>query len=166
MGLSIAIIVCALIAVSIFKAITRYTKLRHFPGPRWTAISDWPHSLAMLSGDCHKWYADVSEKYGNYPSATPTKEYLELSLASKLIQPGPIARVAPRVLITSSPEVWMHVNTKPGYKRSDWYYNAARIEYQRDNVFSQTDNVKHEARRKQMAPGVFSTLSNICDLEY
>jgi len=48
----------------------------------------------------------------------------------------------------------MHVNNKPGYKRSDWYYNAARIEYRRDNVFSQTDNEKHERRRKQMAPGV------------
>ncbi|BCS28749.1 cytochrome P450 [Aspergillus puulaauensis] len=138
MWLSTATIV-GLIAISIFKAITRYTKLRHFPGPPWTAISDWPHSLAMLRGNCHKWYADVSEKH------------------------GPVARVAPRVLITSSPEVWMHVNTKAGYKRSDWYYNAARIEYQRDNVFSQTDNAKHEARRKQMAPG-YSGRENL-DLE-
>jgi hypothetical protein len=48
----------------------------------------------------------------------------------------------------------MHVNNKPGYKRSNWYYKAARIEYRRDNVFSQTDNTKHEQRRKQMAPGV------------
>ncbi|OOQ84159.1 cytochrome P450 52A11 [Penicillium brasilianum] len=50
-------------------------------------------------------------------------------------------------------QVWMHVNNKPDYKRSDWYYRAARIEYQRDNVFSQTDNAKHDQRRKQMAPG-------------
>lgn len=48
----------------------------------------------------------------------------------------------------------MHVNNKPGYKRSDWYYHAVRIEYRKDNVFSQTDNAKHEQRRKQMAPGV------------
>lgn len=68
--------------------------------------------------------------------------------------PGPIARVAPNILITSSPELWIQVNNKPGYKRSDWYYNACRIEYRRDNVFSQTDNQKHEQRRKQMAPGV------------
>ncbi|OQD77525.1 hypothetical protein PENDEC_c002G05703 [Penicillium decumbens] len=60
---------------------------------------------------------------------------------------------APRVLITSSPEVWMHVNNKSGYKRSDRYYKAVRIEYQRDNIFSQTNNAKHERRRKQMAPG-------------
>ncbi|KAJ6045244.1 uncharacterized protein N7446_003446 [Penicillium canescens] len=54
----------------------------------------------------------------------------------------------------------MHVNNKPGYKRSDWYYKAARIEYRRDNVFSQTDNAKHERRRKQMAPG-YSGRENI-----
>ncbi|KAM0334507.1 hypothetical protein ACHAQA_001536 [Verticillium albo-atrum] len=62
-------------------------------------------------------------------------------------------RVAPGILITSSPEVWTHVNRQPGYERSDWYYNACRVEYRRDNVFTQTDNAKHEQRRKQMAPG-------------
>lgn len=70
------------------------------------------------------------------------------------INAGPIARIAPNVLITSDPDVWIHVNNKPGYKRSEWYYTACRIEYRRDNVFTQTDNKKHEARRKQMAPGV------------
>lgn len=78
MWLSTATIV-GLIAISIFKAITRYTKLRHFPGPRWTAISDWPHSLAMLRGNCHKWYADVSEKHGTPPTkpwCSQTREYL------------------------------------------------------------------------------------------
>ncbi|KAL2864022.1 cytochrome P450 [Aspergillus lucknowensis] len=122
-------LLCGLLAFYVLGIITAYAKLRQFRGPRWTGISNWPHSLAMLSGRCHEWYAEVSNKH------------------------GPIARVAPGVLITSSPEVWMHVNNKPGYKRSDWYYNATRIEYRRDNVFSQTDNAKHERRRKQMAPG-------------
>lgn len=67
---------------------------------------------------------------------------------------GPIARVAPNILITSSPDVWTHVNNSPGYKRSEWYYSACRIEYRRDNVFSQSDNAKHDYRRKQLAPGV------------
>lgn len=75
-------------------------------------------------------------------------------LMSYAIYPGPIARVAPNILITSSPDVWAHVNNTAGYKRSDWYYNAVRIEHRRDNVFSQTDNAKHDLRRKQMAPGV------------
>lgn len=67
---------------------------------------------------------------------------------------GPIAKVAPRVLITSSPTIWAHVNKHPNYKRSDWYYKAMRLELRRDIVFTQTDNVKHEIRRKQMSPGV------------
>ncbi|KAJ5417304.1 uncharacterized protein N7487_000854 [Penicillium crustosum] len=118
-----------LLSLYIFKIITGYARLRQFRGPSWTGISNWPHSIAILGGNCHEWYAEVNNKH------------------------GPIARVAPRVLITSSPEVWMHVNNKPGYKRSDWYYRATRIEYRRDNIFSQTDNAKHEKRRKQMAPG-------------
>ncbi|KAL4866245.1 hypothetical protein BDV12DRAFT_173125 [Aspergillus spectabilis] len=122
-------LLCGLIGLYVLNTIKIYAKLRQFRGPRWTGISNWPHSIAMLRGHCHEWYAEVSKEY------------------------GPIARVAPRVLITSSPEVWMHVNNKPRYKRSDWYYNATRIEYRRDNVFSQTDNAKHEQRRKQMAPG-------------
>ncbi|OAQ64558.1 cytochrome P450 52A11 [Pochonia chlamydosporia 170] len=76
---------------------------------------------------------------------------------------GPIARVAPNILITSSPEIWTHVNISPGYKRSPWFYNACRIEYRRDNVFSETNNEKHGQRRKQMAPG-YSGRENL-DLE-
>ncbi|CAI7628389.1 unnamed protein product [Penicillium pancosmium] len=122
-------LLCGLMTLWIVKTITSYAKLRQFQGPRWTGISNWPHSLALLRHNCHEWYAEVNNKY------------------------GPIARVAPRVLITSDPEVWMHVNNKPGYKRSDWYYTAARIEHRKDNVFTQTDNAKHDRRRKQMAPG-------------
>ncbi|KAJ5164857.1 uncharacterized protein N7500_006687 [Penicillium coprophilum] len=120
---------CGLVSLYVFRVVTMYVKLMQFKGPSGTGFSNWPHSLAILGQNCHEWYAEVNKKY------------------------GPIARVAPHVLITSSPEVWMHVNNKPGYKRSDWYYRATRIEYRRDNVFSQTDNAKHEQRRKQMAPG-------------
>lgn len=51
------------------------------------------------------------------------------------------------------------MNRKSGYKRSDWYYQGLRFEHRRDNVFTQTDNAKHEKRRKQMAPGVRDCLS-------
>ncbi|KAL5342230.1 cytochrome P450 [Aspergillus crustosus] len=128
-------LLCGLFGLYVFRAFVTYAKLRQFRGPLCTGWSNWPHSMAMLWGNCHEWYADANRKYGGR------------------LDPGPIARVAPRVLITSSPEVWMHVNNKPSYKRSDWYYRATRIEYRKDNVFSQTDNAKHEQRRKQMAPG-------------
>lgn len=68
--------------------------------------------------------------------------------------PGPIARIGPGVLLTSSSEVWAHVNRHPGYKRSDWYYHAARIEHRQDNIFTQTDNELHDNRRRQMVAGV------------
>lgn len=67
---------------------------------------------------------------------------------------GPIARIGPNAVVSSSPEVWIHVNTKPGYKRSDWYFHAARVEHRRDNIFSQTNTELHDQRRKQIAPGV------------
>ncbi|KAM4057737.1 cytochrome p450 [Hirsutella rhossiliensis] len=122
-------LLCGLACLWLVRRLVVYARLRRFGGPLWAGLSDWPHSLAMLRHRNHEWYAEVNEKY------------------------GPIARVAPRVLVTSSPDVWIHVNTKPGYKRSDWYYHACRLEHRRDNIFSQTDNRKHDVRRKQMAPG-------------
>ncbi|KAF5500215.1 Cytochrome P450 monooxygenase lolP1 [Colletotrichum siamense] len=116
-----------------------YLKFRHIPGPWWTGLSSSPHSKHIMGPRVHEWYAELSEKY------------------------GPIVRIAPGILITSSPDLWTHVNKNPAYKRTDWYYHACRVEYRRDNVFTQTDNAKHDARRKQMAPG-YSGRENL-DLE-
>ncbi|WQF88082.1 Putative cytochrome P450 [Colletotrichum destructivum] len=129
----------ALTCVYIVRRITLYYKLRQFAGPWWSSLTHLPHSRAMVTPNCHEWYAELNEKY------------------------GPIVRIAPGLLITSSPEVWTHVNKQPSYKRSDWYYHACRVEYRRDNVFTQTDNEKHDMRRKQMAPG-YSGRENL-DLE-
>lgn len=41
-----------------------YAKLMQFRGPLGTGISNWPHSMAMLRGNCHEWYAEVNKKYG------------------------------------------------------------------------------------------------------
>ncbi|KAK1995933.1 cytochrome P450 [Colletotrichum falcatum] len=113
----------------VIKRIALYAKLRQFDGPWWTGITHLPHSRAILTPNCHEWYAEMNEKYGTF------------------------ARIAPGLLVTSSPEIWARLNKHPGYKRSNWYYHACRVEYQRDNVFTQTDNEKHEIRRRQMAPG-------------
>ncbi|RFU78439.1 cytochrome p450 [Trichoderma arundinaceum] len=137
---SAALLVSGLISYFLFRRITAFARLRTFNGPFLTNFTNLPHRKALFQQRCHEWYGKVCEKY------------------------GPIARIAPNILITSSPDVWAHVNNKPGYKRSDWYYTACRIEYQRDNVFTQTDNKKHESRRKQMAPG-YSGRENL-DLEH
>ncbi|KAM9880438.1 cytochrome p450 [Verticillium dahliae] len=122
-------LVAALFVLYLARTVIAWARLRQFTGPRWTGVSNIPHGKAALSEKCHEWYAKVSKEH------------------------GPIARIAPGILLTSSPEVWAHVNRQAGYKRSEWYYNACRVEYRRDNVFTQSDNVKHEQRRKQMAPG-------------
>ena len=69
-------------------------------------------------------------------------------------RPGKIARIAPNVLLTSSIDLWIHVNKDKRYKRSDWYYHTLRFEHRRDNVFTQTDNRKHDELRRKMMPGV------------
>ncbi|KAK3312839.1 cytochrome P450 [Apodospora peruviana] len=106
-----------------------YNRLHQFKGPFGTGFTQLPHSLAIGGPEAHKWYRKVAEKY------------------------GPIARVGPNTLVTSNIDVWLHVNVKPGYKRTDWYYHAARVEHRKDNVFTMTNNEEHEKRRKMIAPG-------------
>ncbi|KAG4442106.1 hypothetical protein IFR05_002392 [Cadophora sp. M221] len=50
--------------------------------------------------------------------------------------------------------VWAHVNTKPGYERTEWFYKPLRSEHRRDSVFTPTDSKKHEQRRKLLGPGL------------
>ncbi|PNP54451.1 hypothetical protein THARTR1_05008 [Trichoderma harzianum] len=126
---SVLLLAGGLISLFVIGRIATYARLRSFKGPFLSNFTNLPHRKALFQQRCQEWYGEICEKY------------------------GPIARIAPNVLITSDPDVWIHVNNKPGYKRSEWYYTACRIEYRRDNVFTQTDNKKHEARRKQMAPG-------------
>lgn len=110
--------------------IREYWRLRHFKGPFSTGISWLWHSRAVISGDSHKYYGYVTEKY------------------------GPIARVAPNHLLTSSPELWARINAvRSPYQRAEWYYHAARFKPGEDNVFTECDNEKHDARRKKLASG-------------
>ncbi|KAK4186967.1 cytochrome P450 [Podospora australis] len=122
-------LVVGVIVVYIAQQILTYNRLRHIPGPWLASWSELPHSKWIFHGLTWQWYRDISAKY------------------------GPIARIGPTSVLTSSPEVWIHVNTKPGYKKSDWYFKPVRVEYGKDNIFSQTDTEKHDLRRKQLAPG-------------
>lgn len=68
---------------------------------------------------------------------------------------GSIARIGPNDLITSSPELIMHMSAvRSVYTRAAWYYRSSRIEPGRDHIFSQVDEEKHTKRRQQMAAGV------------
>ncbi|KAM3064749.1 hypothetical protein ACMFMG_012063 [Clarireedia jacksonii] len=129
----------ALFSLYIIRRLWEFLRLRHIAGPFWAGLSGWPHTKALLQNDCHQWYANVCNEY------------------------GPVVRIAPNLLITSSPDVWAHVNTKPGYKRSDWFYHALRSEHRRDSVFTQTDKERHQRRRKEILPGL--TVTKVPDIE-
>lgn len=58
------VLLCGLLGLYIVRLITRYAKLMQFRGPSGTGISNWPHSMAMLRGNCHEWYAAINKKHG------------------------------------------------------------------------------------------------------
>jgi len=72
-----------------------------------------------------------------------------------LFMSGPIARVAPTHLITSDADLWARVSAvRSPYRRAAFFYHAARFEVGKDNIFTECDNDRHDARRKKMAAGV------------
>ncbi|ORY02937.1 cytochrome P450 monooxygenase-like protein [Clohesyomyces aquaticus] len=132
-GLRLPVYLLVLLAFGVYLVAGRlreYWRLRQFKGPFSTGISWIAHSRAVVGGSAHRWYGDITEKY------------------------GVIARIAPNHLITSSPELWAHINAvRSPYKRGEWYYHPARFEPGKDNVFTECDNEKHDARRKKMVAG-------------
>jgi hypothetical protein len=71
---------------------------------------------------------------------------------------GPIARVGPNDLVTSSPELLAHMNAvRSPYTRAAWYNSAWRVEPGRDHIFSEINEDRHRKRRQQMAAGVSSS---------
>ncbi|KAI6294413.1 hypothetical protein MCOR10_006195 [Pyricularia oryzae] len=129
-SLGVQAIVGIAIASYAVWTIVSYRRLSHIPGPRWTGVSNIPHSLAFLSGECHKWYHAASNKHGI------------------------LTRVGPNSLITSSPELWARLNAvRSPYTRTEWFYRGCRLEPGMDNVFTMTNDQEHERRRKQVASG-------------
>jgi hypothetical protein len=62
--------VSAIVIFYVLRRLWAYSKLRRFDGSPWAALSDIPHSRAMLAGDCHLFYAKANQKYGQrYPHA-------------------------------------------------------------------------------------------------
>ncbi|EFE40402.1 cytochrome P450 monooxygenase, putative [Trichophyton verrucosum HKI 0517] len=128
----VIVLFLSLIAVHhLFTKLHAYIILRHIPGPPLAHLSSWLHRRAILRYTPAQWYHDVIEKY--------------------------VAKIAPNLIVTSSPEVWMHVTTKPGYPRSEWFFRAMRVDYQHDHLFSLTDTAEHDRRRKLLGPGFHGT---------
>ncbi|EIT81919.1 cytochrome P450 monooxygenase [Aspergillus oryzae 100-8] len=124
------LVVGSLFILYFLKKFQAYYRLRKFKGPLSCGFSHFLHTKAVLSLRCERWYKEMTDQYGS------------------------IVRIGPNALITSSPELWAHINAvRSPYKRSDWYYHAARFKPGEDHVFSETNNERHDRRRKQMLMG-------------
>ncbi|USP73751.1 hypothetical protein yc1106_01025 [Curvularia clavata] len=120
----------ALLLFFVLGRIRQYWRLKHFPGPSTTGFSGLWHTRAVIGGESPRYYGEICQQY------------------------GPIARIAPNHLITSDLDFWTRINAvRSPYKRSSWYYHAARFEPGKDNVFTECDNDRHDARRKKMVAG-------------
>lgn len=125
----------------------KYRRLQAFKGPFSSGWSEVWHSRAILSMQSHLRYKDVCDKYGIYAYSDGTTRTHSCI--------GSIARIGPNELITSSPELLVHMNAvRSPYTRSDWFNRATRVEPGKDHLFSQRDEEKHTKRRQQMAAGV------------
>jgi hypothetical protein len=115
----------------VFKVYRQYDRLKHFKGPFSTGFSEFWHSRAMLRNESHLKYGEVCEKY------------------------GPVARVGPNDLVTTSLDLLYRMNAaRTEYTRTRWFYQATRFEPGKDHIFSELDNKRHARRRGQMAAGV------------
>jgi len=123
-----ALLAIALTALAVHRFLI-FNKLRRFKGPWASRFTEIPHTLAWLDYNPHTYYRDISLKY------------------------GPIAVAGPNTLVTSDPDVWIQVNGKAGYRRTEWVYRDFRFEHRRDHTFSQTDTEKHDKRKKILQYG-------------
>jgi hypothetical protein len=63
-------------------------------------------------------------------------------------------RIAPNILLTSDPELYMRMNSaRSRYTKSKWYAGN-KLEADHDNLFSCCDEAKHTEKRSKMALGV------------
>ena len=141
----------ATLAIFIGLKIHSYNRLSAFKGPFASGFSNIWHTRALLSPISHLKYREVCDKYGK---ASQTAA-LAMRPAEKPRYIGPIARIGPNDLITSSPDLLTHMSAvRSPYTRGAWYNRGARHRPGRDNLFSEIDEEVHTRRRNQMAPGV------------
>ena len=68
-------------------------------------------------------------------------------------QYGPLVRVGPNTVITSSADVFHTTSAaRSAYSRADFYY-AMRFDPGQDHIFSTLDEGRHEEKRRKMAAG-------------
>jgi hypothetical protein len=153
------------VAAYLAKVYRDYARLRNFKGPWLSGWTDLWLVRSALGLQTHEDFARVCKKYGkrrvsassNSLFSSDSALQFDISLVRMLthvLSVGPIARVAPNILITSSPELMFRMNAaRSPYTKGSWYAGLQMPPGQ-DNLFSQVDEKKHTLRRAQMADGV------------
>ncbi|ORY14838.1 cytochrome P450 [Clohesyomyces aquaticus] len=117
----------ALVLYLTYSYTKTWYRLRKFPGPWLGKFSYAYMANAVWHGKMNLVYADVSKKY------------------------GPLARIGPNDLLTSSPAIIRHMSSaRSPYTRGSWY-EAMRMDPYVDSVFSEMDVHVHDKRRAKMA---------------
>lgn len=127
---AVSILLLLLVLTSIVQRIRAWYRLRHFKGPLSAAFSRLWLIRHSTGGRLHLDFAEVTEKYGS------------------------LARIGPKHLLTSDPNVMRRIlAVRSPYRRSEWYLGA-RFNPKYDNCGSQRDEEKHTKLRAKMAAGV------------
>ena len=138
------------VGLYVLRKLRAYWRLRHIKGPFSTGFFGLWHTRAIVGYESHKVYKNATDRYGMYfrpkvPRLANANDHLL----------GPLVRIGPNSLLTSDTDLWLHINSaRSDYSRAAWFNLSARFQPGRDTVVSQVDEVKHKARRAQVAPGV------------
>jgi cytochrome P450 len=128
-----------------------YQRLAAFKGPFSTGWCELWHSYHLIGTRSHLVYRDVNDRYGKW-LLKRMRWWRRMFADPDSI--GPIARVGPNDLVTSSPELLAQMNgVRSLYTRSSWFNAATRFEPGKDHIFSELDETNHTKRRAQIAAG-------------
>jgi hypothetical protein len=127
----------ALVIIIIYftQSYLAYARLRHLPGPRLARWTQIPWVLWHTTGRIHLKFREISEQY------------------------GPMAIVAPGILLTSDYEFMRKMAApRSRYRRNVWYM-AFRFNPDQDHIGSERDNEVHHQTKMKIATGVRTIFS-------
>jgi len=153
-SLAVSGVLAFLLLINAGQRIRAWYHLRHFKGPLTASFSRFWLIRHSLAGRLQWDFAEVTDKYGMCNVKV-------MQRCQRLTGIGSLARIGPKHLLTSDPEVMRRIlAVRSPYRRSEWYLGA-RFNPKYDNCGSQRDEEKHSKLRAKMAAGVRSTLRDI-----
>lgn len=127
-SLWLGILGCLLLYILVDRIIV-YHRLSHIPGPIFAPLSRLPLFLISAGGSLSHDCLDLTRKY------------------------GPLCRIGPNHVLTSSPDLLRRMNApRSPYRRSAWY-GAVRAKPRIDTMLSTRSEAKHSELRRKMKAG-------------